>query len=244
MVLFIDLTFHGIFDLSSLNPDIFVRQLDGIKFRYGQAFNMSSQTPKSTEFLKSKDKAEIILKGATVEFLANGYAATSMDRIAVASGVSKATVYKHFKNKQQLFKVSMKKLAREKLEAIKKSINSQSPQEEPKTALNNIATKLLLNIGNDYNFQNLMRIVLAESGRSPELAIIYVNNFVKPAINILANYLKSHHQLNISDEEATARIFIGTLVHYVILQNLLYGNEIVPLKPKCLVNTLTGLIVA
>ncbi len=206
---------------------------------------MNNLVSKSIEFLKSKenDKSEIILKGAASEFLANGYAATSMDRVAIVSGVSKATVYKYFGNKRRLFEVLIEKLTKVKLEAARKSINSQSPQEKPEITLNNIATKLLINIGDDYNFQNLMRIVVAESGRSPELAIAYVNNFAKPAIDILTDYFKSHPQLNIQDEAATARIFIGTLVHHVILQNLLYSSEIVPLKLNCLVNTLTDLII-
>lgn len=205
---------------------------------------MKNQTFKTIEFPKSQEKAKKILIGATAEFLANGYAATSMDRIAIVSGVSKATIYQHFGNKRILFEVLIEKLAKAKLEAVRKLINSQSPQEKPKTAINNITTKLLSNIGNDYNFQNLMRIVVAESGRSPELAIAYVNNFAKPAIDILTDYFKSHSQLNIPDEEATARIFIGTLVHHVILQNLLYGSEIVPLKLNCLVNTLSDLIIS
>jgi TetR/AcrR family transcriptional regulator of autoinduction and epiphytic fitness len=205
--------------------------------------DMKNQVFKSTEFQKSQEKAEKILTGATAEFLANGYAATSMDRIAIVSGVSKATVYKYFKDKRRLFEILIEKLARAKFEAVKELINSQSPQERPKTTISNIATKLLSDIGDDYNFQNLMRIVVAESGRSPELAVVYVNNFAKPAINILTNYFKSHPQLNIPDEEATARIFIGTLVHHVILQKLLYGSEIVPLKLNYLVNTLTDLIV-
>lgn len=204
---------------------------------------MKNQALKSIEFTSSNEKTEKIFKGATAAFLANGYTATSMNRVASVSGVSKATVYKHFKDKRRLFEVLIEKLARAKLEAVRRSIDSQSPQEKPEITLNNIATKLLLNIGNDRDFQNLMRIVLAESGRSPELAIAYVNNFAKPAINILTDYFKSHSQLNILNEEAIARIFIGTLVYYVILQNLLYGSEIIPLKLNRLVNTLTDLIV-
>ena len=204
---------------------------------------MKNQAPKSIEFTSSNEKIEKILTGATAAFLANGYTATSMNRVASASGVSKATVYKHFKDKRRLFKVLIEKLARAKLETVRKLINSQSPQEKPEITLNNIATKLLLNIGGDCDFQNLMRIVLAESGRSPELAIVYVDNFAKPAINILTDYFKSHSQLDLLNEEAIARIFIGTLVYHVILQDMLCGSEIVPLKLNRLVNTLTDLIV-
>jgi AcrR family transcriptional regulator len=151
---------------------------------------MKNRTFKTIEFPKSQEKAEKILTGATAEFLANGYAATSMDRVAIVSGVSKATVYKYFKDKRRLFEVLIEKLARAKLEAVKKLFDSQSSQEKPEITLSNIATKLLSNIGSDRNFQNLMRIVVAESGRSPHSAVVYLNNFAKPAIDILTVFRK------------------------------------------------------
>jgi len=50
----------------------------------------------------SPEKAEAILEGGMQEFLAHGYAATSMDRVAIAAGL-KATVYSHFQDKEGLF---------------------------------------------------------------------------------------------------------------------------------------------
>ena len=52
-------------------------------------------------------KAETILQGAMQEFLAKGYSTASMDRVAAAAGVSKATVYSHFGDKETLFKLYM-----------------------------------------------------------------------------------------------------------------------------------------
>ncbi|HAG82353.1 MAG TPA: TetR family transcriptional regulator, partial [Cyanobacteria bacterium UBA12227] len=49
--------------------------------------------PKSVERELSAEKTEAILDGAMQEFLAHGYAATSMDKVAATAGVSKATVY-------------------------------------------------------------------------------------------------------------------------------------------------------
>ena len=95
---------------------------------------------------KSKEKTEAILKGAMAEFLANGYAATSMNPVAAAAGVSKATVYGYFGHKKRLFNILIEKLTKEKLVAVSNLINPQFFQEEPRTALNTIATELLDNI--------------------------------------------------------------------------------------------------
>ncbi|MFE2311453.1 TetR/AcrR family transcriptional regulator [Streptomyces sp. NPDC059411] len=48
-------------------------------------------------------KRQVIIDAAAAEFLAEGYSAASMDAITSRSGVSKATIYKHFGNKERLF---------------------------------------------------------------------------------------------------------------------------------------------
>src|ERR1700681_2266757 len=48
-------------------------------------------------------KAETILAAAERAFLASGFGAVTMDRIAREAGVSKATVYAHFTGKEALF---------------------------------------------------------------------------------------------------------------------------------------------
>lgn len=48
-------------------------------------------------------KAEAILAAAERAFLEHGFGAVSMDTIAREAGVSKATVYAHFANKERLF---------------------------------------------------------------------------------------------------------------------------------------------
>ena len=53
---------------------------------------------------RSSRKREAILEAATELFLTREYAGTSMEDIASAASVSKQTVYKHFSDKQTLFR--------------------------------------------------------------------------------------------------------------------------------------------
>ncbi|MFI5866096.1 TetR/AcrR family transcriptional regulator [Streptomyces sp. NPDC051546] len=57
--------------------------------------------PAASDAVRRKRRA--IVDAAAAEFLAEGYAAASMDAITSRAGVSKATLYKHFGTKERLF---------------------------------------------------------------------------------------------------------------------------------------------
>lgn len=63
----------------------------------------STATPKRGRN-KSQRKRQLIVEAASELFVAKGFNATSMDRIAQLAGVSKQTVYSHFGNKEELFR--------------------------------------------------------------------------------------------------------------------------------------------
>lgn len=198
----------------------------------------------NSERSKSTEKTEAILTGAMKEFLAHGYAATSMDRVAKAAGVSKATVYSHFGDKEGLFNVLIQDLAKEKFKTAMLLQEPEFTKKEPKIVLKQLANQILENAVEDRTFQNFIRIIVGESGRFPELAKTYVNNLAKPGIELLTRYFKSHPELNLADAEATVRVFIGTLVYYMMLQELMHGKDIIPLERDRLIDTLTNLITA
>lgn len=196
----------------------------------------------NSESSKSEAKTEAILKGAMQEFLRGGYAATSMDRVAKAAGVSKATVYSHFGDKESLFNAVIQDLAQDKFQTVMGLDQPQSLSEDPQKVLSAMATQMLDNTKSDCNFHNFIRIVVGESGRFPELAQAYVNNIAKPAIETLTQYFKSHPQLELEDPEATVRVMVGSLVYFVVLQEMLRGKDSLPLSDERLVKTLTNMI--
>lgn len=196
----------------------------------------------SSERSKSAEKTEAILQGAVKEFLANGYAATSMDKVAKTAGVSKATVYSHFGDKESLFSAVIQDLVKDKFQTVMGLEQSRSLTDNPRQVLSKIATRMIENSSNDRTFQNFIRIIIGESGRFPELAKVYVSNLAKPAIETLTTYLKQHPELKLEDPEATVRIMMGTLIYYVMLQEMLHGSEILPLESDRLIATLTQMI--
>ncbi len=177
------------------------------------------------------------------EFLAHGYAATSMDRVAAAAGVSKATVYSHFQDKEGLFTALIEQLVQYKFRSLFGNALETS-QPEPRIFLRELAHRVLDMGANEPQFLNFMRLILGESGRFPELARAFVRNIEKTSFRMLRQYLESCPQLKLADPEATARIFIGALVHYLIIQEMLHGKDIVPMESDRLIDNLVEAIVS
>lgn len=191
----------------------------------------------------SVDKRDAILDGAIAEFLKRGYAAASMDRIATAASVSKATVYSHFQSKETLFVAIIERLVRSKFSGIFEPEQvAQMVNEPPEPLLRALATTMLQVPANDPEYLGLMRTVIAESERFPELAQTFVTELPAVALSSLTYYFSHCPHLNIADPEATARIFVGAIAHFIIMQHLLNGAEILPYDPSRLVDTLVTLV--
>jgi TetR/AcrR family transcriptional regulator, regulator of autoinduction and epiphytic fitness len=181
------------------------------------------------------EKFEQILKGAMQEFLARGYAGTSMEKVAAAAGVSKPTVYSYFKDKEELFQVLIEILAKKKFGSI---FINELLDGKPEIVLRNIAEVTFKNFEEDEEFTCFMRTIVGESGRFPELAKLCVVNLFKPILEAIDRYLAIHPELNISDPEAAALLFMSTLAHYHIMQNVLYGKEVMPIERSRVVDNL------
>jgi TetR/AcrR family transcriptional regulator, regulator of autoinduction and epiphytic fitness len=190
----------------------------------------------------SPEKAAAILAGGMQEFLAHGYTGTSMDRIATAAGVSKATVYSHFQDKEGLFTALIEQLVRGKFRSLFEH-KSAGLSPAPRIFLGELANRFLDVGENEPQFLNFMRLIIGESGRFPQLAQAFVHNVEQTSFGMLQQYLAACPQLKLADPEATARIFIGAIVHFTIVQEMLHGKEIVPMDRDRLINNLLDAIV-
>ncbi len=200
------------------------------------------QTINNLENSKSEAKSKAILKGAMKEFLANGYAATSMDKVAKTAKVSKATIYSHFGDKENLFNMVIQDLVQDKFNTIMSLEKPQLLEQDPKIVLSAMATKMLGDAKSDRAFLDFIRIIIGESRRFPKLAQAYVRNVEKPAIDTLTKYFESHPELKLEDPEATVRVMVGTMVYFIMLQEMLHGKDIIPLEGDRVIETLIDLI--
>ncbi len=110
-------------------------------------------------------KYDQVLIGARDVFLVHGYEAASVDEIARASGVSKATLYSYFPDKQHLF-----------IEVVRSECNRQAdaaveviaPDAPASVVLEQVARHILAFVLSDFA-QAVFRVCVSEAERFPEL---------------------------------------------------------------------------
>ncbi|ACD16293.1 TetR/AcrR family transcriptional regulator [Paraburkholderia phytofirmans] len=122
--------------------------------------------PSTTHQRLTDRKRVAIVDAAIEEFLAAGYDATSMDRIAARANVSKRTVYNHFPSKEALFAAILHQL----WDASQSSDAPAYSAEQPLRAqlLDLLGRKLRLL--NDESFLALARVAIAAGIHSAERA--------------------------------------------------------------------------
>jgi TetR/AcrR family transcriptional regulator, mexJK operon transcriptional repressor len=108
-----------------------------------------------------------ILDAATAAFLADGYAATTIEAIARASQVAKRTIYARWSGKPALFRAVLGRLMAKWLSAAGDWPNT----EDLETALNEAAANVLA-VALTSEAVALNRLLIAESGRFPELPLM------------------------------------------------------------------------
>ncbi len=186
---------------------------------------------------KSVDKAEQILKGALPQFLQNGYARTSMDRIASSAGVSKQTLYSHFSDKDGLFQALIEHMATRKFQLVW----SKPLEGDPEEVLRGLAERILSEV-NETDHVAFFRLIVAESRERPDLGELLLKNIAKPAMKILTEYFQAHQELNFKDPEAIARIFVGSLIHFILTQEIFGGKKFMPIESDRIVDSLIDLV--
>jgi AcrR family transcriptional regulator len=72
---------------------------------------MSTTAPAPRQLLDRAARRETILRGAAGAFAEKGYAATSMEDVAAAAGITKLIVYRHFASKEALYDAVLERVS-------------------------------------------------------------------------------------------------------------------------------------
>ena len=107
-----------------------------------------------------------ILAAAADQFRAQGFEASSMDKIAALAGVSKRTVYNHFPSKDELFAETLVQLFSSSAAILDLPYRPGVALHEQLTALMTLKVAMLA----ERQFLDLSRVAIAEAVHTPERA--------------------------------------------------------------------------
>ncbi|WP_420861558.1 TetR/AcrR family transcriptional regulator [Algirhabdus cladophorae] len=143
---------------------------------------MNAPTPD----IRKGRKFDQVLEGAREVFMADGFEGASVDDIAKAAGVSKATLYSYFPDKRLLFMEVAKTECNRQTELAVHDIDDSQP---PRIVLTRAATNLMHFFMSDFG-QQVFRISVAESARFPELGREFFECGPMTVHRILAEYIQ------------------------------------------------------
>jgi AcrR family transcriptional regulator len=128
---------------------------------------------------KSLERRRKVLESALEEFLANGFAATRIEDVAVRAGVAKGTVYLYCKDKEALFAEAVRS------EMIPLAHNIHAMLEDgtapPRQVIERGLGTLLQNLVSSRR-GDVVRLILGESLRFPHVTTFYREEIVFPAV--------------------------------------------------------------
>src|ERR1700674_5907979 len=132
---------------------------------------------------RKADRPKEILEAAFEEFSRNGYAATTLDQVAVRAGVTKGTIYVYFENKEHLF-ISM---VRELMKVTLDTVQDMFERHDGSTAdlLRAQFSFIYQHIVEDRRRREVVRMLIAEASRFPELADRYHQEILRPCLDML-----------------------------------------------------------
>jgi AcrR family transcriptional regulator len=154
-------------------------------------------------------KRRQILGGARQEFAEQGYERATVDRIAARAGVSKATVYNHFRDKRALFVAALVEMC-DDLRGVVERFLAEPVGDVEETLLSIGEQVMTLSLSPPV--VQLYRQAIAEAERIPEIGRIVFERGTVAIQEAVASHLRRWHEagvLRIDDPRSAAVAFVA-----------------------------------
>ncbi|MCI5096587.1 MAG: TetR/AcrR family transcriptional regulator [Rhodobacteraceae bacterium] len=175
------------------------------------------------DIIRTGRKFDQVVNGARDIFMAVGFERASVDDIARAAGVSKATLYSYFPDKQLLFMEVVRCECKRHAGDIEDLVEAGLAVDE---ALSVAAERILSIILSDFS-QRVFRICVAEADRFPELGRQFYENGPLVVRGQLSAYLQkavAAGELHIDDFDLAADQF-AELCRADLFPRLVFGID-------------------
>jgi AcrR family transcriptional regulator len=156
------------------------------------------------------DTRQLIIEAAAQEFQANGYAAAGMCAVAARAGVSTKTLYRLIPTKADLFRsVVSDRIGRFMLEIDAQALDGLDPAHGLEHILNAYGRLTL-----DAETVPLIRLVVGECGRFPELGATFYEVAIRRTSDAMADWLREQSRrglISIDDPNAASGMLRGMM---------------------------------
>ena len=192
--------------------------------------------PAPTRSRRKEARPAELLAAALDSFVARGFAATRMEDIAAAAGVSKGTVYLYYPSKLAIFEALVRTNLLPNLERVEGML-AQLPG--PASAQLRMVVAALEEIVSDPRRVAIPKLVVAEAGNFPDMARFYRREVVGRGIaligGILARGMEAGEFRRI-DPHLAARLFVAPILMAAIWQNTFAAVEDSPVPPRAVLS--------
>ncbi len=143
--------------------------------------------PKKRQRRKEARPAEIIEAGLA-EFAEKGYAGARLSDVAARAGVVKGTIYRYFDNKEALFQAAVTSRIISTLDNVEELVESHPG---PTDELLRLVLKIIYEriVGSDARV--LLRIIIAEGARFPEIPAYYYRESIAKGIALIERIIQA-----------------------------------------------------
>jgi AcrR family transcriptional regulator len=145
---------------------------------------VKTATPSSRRRLQKLHRQEEILTAAFAVFSAHGYEAARIDDVAREAGIAKGTIYLYFRNKEQLFRAVVRSLVQKRFDAIPGIFQGTAEQ-----LLRELLSRMYSQVVRNEKVRSIVRLLIAESGRFPQLTEIYHREIIAPGMKAVRQAL-------------------------------------------------------
>jgi TetR/AcrR family transcriptional repressor of mexJK operon len=153
----------------------------------------ASQT--SSRSLRAADTRRRILQSATRIFLEEGYSQSSLERVAESAGVTKPTIYNHFRSKQGLFDAVIEHNTRQRLEELSRVLQFTGDLRQDLIRIGDFFLSRVLSP----RAQRWDRLAAAESMTNPHLGVAFYQAGPAQVVKRMADYLSEGQQQGLLD---------------------------------------------
>jgi len=150
----------------------------------------ASPSLKASRADKSALRRDAILAAALEEFSARGFAAARLEDVAQRAGVGKGTIYLHFRDKEALFQ----ELVTTMLVPFIANLEATPPAGLPIRLVLERLIELFVRDIYGTERRKLIRLIMTEGPRFPQLAEFHYHNVVKRAVAAMRALLDAAHR--------------------------------------------------